>query len=73
MHPETVFSNYYQNHYQPGPEMPLDISGCKLAPSLEDDTLSFADFESGLKTLNENRSPGIDECTPEHINYHVVV
>ena len=67
MPPEAEFTHHYQTHYQPGPEMPLNVSGCELGPSLEDDTLSFADFESGIKTLNENRSPGIDECAPEYI------
>ena len=67
MLPEAKLTHHHQTHYQPGPEMPLNVSGCELGPSLEDDTLSFADFESGLKTLNENRSPGIDECAPEYI------
>ena len=69
MPPEAEFTNHYQNHYQPGPEMPLDVSGCELGPSLEDDSLSFAEFESGLKTLNGNRSPGIDDCAPEYIKH----
>ena len=69
MPPEAEFTNHYKNHYQPGPETPLVVSGCELGPSLEDDSLSFADFESGLKTLNENRSPGIDDCAPEYIKH----
>ena len=67
MPPEAEFTEHYRNHYKPGPEQPLQIDGCELAASVEDETLSFADFACGIKSLNENRSPGLDDCAPEYI------
>jgi len=65
--PEHEFTEHYSNHYQPGPEQPLHIDSCELPASVEDDTLSREEFESGIKSLNENRSPGVDDCAPEYI------
>ena len=67
MPPEPEFTEHYRNHYQPGPEQPLHIESCELPESVEDDTLSREEFEAGIKKLNENRSPGVDDCAPEYI------
>jgi len=67
MPPEAEFTNHYRAHYQPGPEQPLHVAGCELPISANDDTLSQADFEAGVKSLNENRQPGQDDCAPEYI------
>lgn len=69
MPPEAEFTEHYRDHYQLGPEQPLHIAGCDLAASTEDDTLSRGDFESGIKSLNENRQPGLDDCAPEYIKH----
>ena len=65
--PESDFTEHYRSHYQPGPEQPLHISSCDLPVSEEDDTLSRESFDAGIKSLNENRSPGVDDCAPEYI------
>ena len=65
--PESDFTEHYRSHYQPGPEQPLHISSCDLPASEEDDTLSRESFDAGIKSLNENRSPGVDDCAPEYI------
>ena len=67
MPPETEFTEHYRTHYQPGNEEPLEVSGCELPPSATDDTLTRDDFDSGLKSLNENRQPGHDNCAPEYL------
>ena len=67
MPPESEFTEHYRNHYQPGPEEPLDVAGCDLASSADGDTLSPDNFKSGLGSLNENRQPGYDDCAPEYI------
>ena len=67
MPPESDFTEHYRSHYQPGPEQPLHISSCDLPASGEDDTLSRESFDAGIKSLNENRSPGVDDCAPEYI------
>ena len=69
MPPEAEFINHYRAHYQPGPEQPLQIAGCELPTSVSDDLLTQADFESGVKSLNENRELGLDECAPEYIKH----
>ena len=65
----SEFTEHYRSNYKPGPEQPLEIAGCNLAASVEDDTLSRTDFESGIKCLNDNRSPGLDDCSPEYIKH----
>ena len=67
MPPEAEFTEHYRAHYQPGNEEPLVVSGCEMPPSETDDTLSRADFDSGLRCLNDNRAPGHDECAPEYL------
>ena len=67
MPPEQEFTDHYRNHYQLGPEEPLNLAGCDLANSAADDTLSRDDFNAGINSLNENRQPGHDDCSPEYI------
>ena len=67
MPPETEFTEHYRTHYQHGNEDPLMVSGCELPPSVIDDTLSRDDFDCGVRSLNENRSPGHDGCAPEYL------
>ena len=67
MPPEQKFTDHYRNHYQRGPEEPLNLAGCDLANSAADDTLSRDDFNAGINSLNENRQPGHDDCSPEYI------
>ena len=54
MPPEAEFTEHYRQHYQPGNEEPIDVSGCELPPLATDDTLSRADFDAGLRCLNED-------------------
>ena len=67
MPPESDFTEHYRSHYQLGLEQPLHIASCDLPASGEDDTLSRESFDVGVKSLNENRSPGVDDCAPEYI------
>ena len=67
MPPETEFTEHYRQHYQLGAEEPILVSGCELPPSDTDDTLSRADFDAGLRRLNENRAPGHDKCAAEYL------
>ena len=54
MPPEAEFTEHYRQHYQLGSEEPIEVSGCELPPLAPDDTLSRADFDAGLRCLNEN-------------------
>ena len=67
MPPVSDSTEHYRNHYQPGVEEPLDVAGCDLADSPNDDTLSPEDFKTAVNSLNENRQPGHDDCAPEYI------
>ena len=67
MPPEPDFTNHYRAHYQLGAEEPLELAGCSLPSSLTDDSLSRDEFDTGLRSLNENRSPGHDNCAPEYV------
>ena len=64
---ESEFTNHYRTHYRVGTETPLEVSGCELPPISTDDTLSKEDFDAGVRSLNENRSAGHDNCAPEYI------
>ena len=65
MPPESEFTEHYQTHYQLGNEEPINVSGCELPNSITDDVLTRADFDAGMRRLNENRSPGHDKCAAE--------
>ena len=67
MPPESEFTEHYRNHYKLGPEEPLPVAGCELPPSAVDDTLSLNDLNNSLRSLNENRAPGHDNCAPEYL------
>ena len=67
--PESDFTNHYQTHYELGPEAPLEVLGCDLPPSTNDDTLSRKDFDAGVSSLNSNRSAGQDNVAPEFIKH----
>ena len=67
MPPETEFTEHYRQHYQLGAEEPILVSGCELPPSDTNDTLSRADFDAGLRRLNENRAPGHEKCAAEYL------
>ena len=67
MPPESEFTEHYRNHYQAGQEEPLAISGCELPPIATDDTLSRDDFDQAVRSLNENRAAGHDNCAPEYL------
>ena len=67
MPPENEFTNHYRTHYQAGTENPLEVSGCALPPCASDDILSRDDFDTGVRSLKENRQAGHDECAPEYI------
>ena len=67
MPPESDFTKHYRQHYKLGNEEPIDLSGCDVPPVVTDDTLSRADFDAGLQSLNENRAPGHDNCAPEYL------
>ena len=66
MPPESEFTEHYRAHYQAGPEQPLDIAGCELGPSADDDTLTLGEVQLGIKSLNANRQPGLDQCAPKY-------
>ena len=67
MPPESDFTAHYGNQYKPGTEQPLVVDSCDLPASEDDDNLSRENFDSGINSLNENRSPGVDDCAPEYI------
>ena len=67
MPPESDFTDHYHSHYQPGPETPLDIVSCDPPTLIADEILSDESFDAGIKSLNGNRSPGVDDCAPEFI------
>ena len=67
MPPEAEFTDHYRAHYQLGSEEPLEVAGCSLPSSVSDDTLSRNEFDSGIRSLNENRQPGHDDCAPEYV------
>ena len=67
MPPESDFTAHYSNQYKPGTEQPLVVDSCDLPASEDDDNLSRENFDSGINSLNENRSPGVDDCAPEYI------
>ena len=67
MPPESDFTNHYRAHYQPGTETPLEIHGSALPPSESDNHLSRDDFDTGIRSLNDNRQPGHDDCAPDYV------
>ena len=67
MPPESDFTAHYSNQYKPGTEQPLVVDSCDLPASEDDDNLSRENYDSGINSLNENRSPGIDDCAREYI------
>ena len=67
MPPESDFTVHYSNQYKPDTEQPLVVDSCDLPASEYDDNLSRENFDSGINSLNENRSPGVDDCAPEYI------
>ena len=67
MPPESDFTAHYSNQYKPGTEQPLVVDSCDLPASEDFDNLSRENFDSGINSLNENRSPGDDDCAPEYI------
>ena len=67
MPPESEFTEHYQTHYQLGNEEPINVSGCELPNSITDDVLTRADFDAGMRRLNENRSPCHDKCAAEYL------
>ena len=67
MPPEKDFTEHYREHYKLGHETPLEVSSCELPPCEKDDTLSLDDFETALRSLNENRAAGHDEVAPEYL------
>ena len=67
--PVSDFTDHYRAHYEPGDEEPLELQGCGLPPSVADDTLSRAEFDAGVRSLNSNRASGQDNATPEYIKH----
>ena len=67
--PVSDFTDHYRAHYEPGDEEPLELQGCGLPPSVADDTLSRAEFDAGVRSLNSNRASGQDNVAPEYIKH----
>ena len=67
--PASDFSNHYRAHYALGDEEPLEVTGCDLASSVSDDTLSRAEFDAGIHSLNSNRAAGQDGVAPEYVKH----
>ena len=63
------FTNHYASHYKLGDESPLDLQSCDLPACPDDDSLSRDEFDTGVRSLNSNRSPGHDNVAPEYIKY----
>ena len=62
MPPESDFTAHYSNQYKPGTEQPLVVDSCDLPASEDDYNLSRENFDSGVNSLNENRSPGVHKA-----------
>ena len=67
--PESDFTDHYRSHYEPGDEVPLELHSCELPPCADDDTLTYTDFDAGVRSLNSNRSAGQDNVVPEYIKH----
>ena len=67
--PESDFTDHYRSHYEPGDEVPLELHSCELSPCADDDTLTYTDFDAGVRSLNSNRSAGQDNVVPEYIKH----
>ena len=67
--PESDFTDHYRSHYEPGDEVPLELHSCELPPCADDDTLTYTDFDAGVRSLNSNRLAGQDNVVPEYIKH----
>ena len=67
--PESDFTDHYRSHYEPGDEVPLELHSCELPPCADDDTLTYTDFDAGVRSLNSNHSAGQDNVVPEYIKH----
>ena len=67
--PEADFTEHYRSHYELGSETPLSVHSCDLPAPVCDETLTRDEFDTGVRSLNSNRSAGQDGIAPEFIKH----